>query len=153
DASVDYVVAGQAFHWFDVPRARAEFRRILRPGGWVVLLWNSRRVDATPFLRAYEAVLVEHGTDYTRVNHQNIAPEAIAAFYGGPHARRTVDNEQVFDWEGLRGRVLSSSYAPDEGHAGHPAMMDALRRIFRAHAEDGAVRFEYDTEVWFGRLG
>jgi len=153
DASVDYVVAGQAFHWFDVPRARAEFRRILRPGGWVVLLWNSRRVDATPFLRAYEAVLVEHGTDYTRVNHQNIAPEAIAAFYGGPHARRTVDNEQVFDWEGLRGRVLSSSYAPDEGHPGHPAMMDALRRIFRAHAEDGAVRFEYDTEVWFGRLG
>ncbi|HEU0012218.1 MAG TPA: methyltransferase domain-containing protein [Longimicrobium sp.] len=152
DAGVDYVVAGQAFHWFDVPRARAEFRRILRPGGWVVLLWNSRRVDSTPFLRAYEEMLVEHGTDYMRVNHQNIAPEAIAAFYGGPHALRKVPNEQVFDLEGLRARVLSSSYTPDEGHPGHAAMMRTLDRIFREHAEDGVVRFEYDTEVWFGRL-
>ena len=52
DKSVDIITAGQAFHWFDREKARAEFARILRPGGWVALVWNERRVDATPFLAA-----------------------------------------------------------------------------------------------------
>lgn len=57
EASVDFIVAGQAFHWFDAQAARREFARILRPGGWVAVLWNERRTDATGFLRAYEALL------------------------------------------------------------------------------------------------
>jgi len=53
NASVDFVTAGQAFHWFDWPHAKTEFRRILRPEGWVVLLWNERLTDSSPFLRDY----------------------------------------------------------------------------------------------------
>lgn len=151
DASVDYVVAAQAFHWFDPAAARREWLRILRPGGWMVLLWNARRTDTTPFLRAYEALLHAHGTDYASVNHENVTAETIGAVLGADFGRRDVPSEQVFDWEGLKGRLLSSSYAPNEGQPGHAPMMDALERLFRAHQQDGHVRFEYDTQIYWGR--
>ena len=152
DASVDLVAAGQAFHWFDPPRARAEFRRILRPGGFVALIWNTRRTETTAFLRGYEALLHRHGTDYAQVNHENVSNQVLAAFFGGPYVRRAVYNEQVFDFTALRGRLLSSSYAPNEDHPGYPAMLAALERLFAEHAREGTVRFEYDTEIYTGRL-
>jgi SAM-dependent methyltransferase len=151
DAGADLVVAAQAFHWFSPAAVAPEWRRILRPGGWIVLLWNTRRTDTTPFLRAYEALLREHGTDYTSVNHENVTDESLRTVLGPDFMRRVVPNQQVFDWDALRGRLLSSSYAPNEGHPGHAPMMDALRRIFDAHAEGGTVTFEYDTEIYFGR--
>ncbi|HEX6040263.1 class I SAM-dependent methyltransferase [Longimicrobium sp.] len=151
DASVDYVVAAQAYHWFDPPAVRREWLRILRPGGWMVLLWNARRTDTTPFLRGYEALLHAHGTDYASVNHENVTPERIAQALGADFGRRDVPSEQVFDYEGLKGRLLSSSYAPNEGHPGHKPMLEALERLFREHAENGNVRFEYDTQIYWGR--
>jgi SAM-dependent methyltransferase len=151
DASVDYVVAAQAFHWFDAPAVGREWRRILRPGGWMVLLWNARKTDTTPFLREYEALLHAHGTDYASVNHENVTARTIGGVLGEGFGRRDVPNAQVFDWDGLKGRLLSSSYAPNEGHPRHAPMMDALERLFRAHAEDGRVRLEYDTQIYWGR--
>lgn len=151
DASVDVVVAAQAFHWFDPAAVAPEWRRILRPGGWIVLLWNTRKTDTTPFLRAYEALLREHGTDYTSVNHENVTEEALRAVLGPGFGRRVVPNEQVFDFDGLKGRLLSSSYAPNVDHPGYGPMMDALHRIFSEHAREGRVTFEYDTEIYFGR--
>ena len=151
--SVDFVVAGQAFHWFDADGARAEFARILRPDGWVVLLWNSRRTGATPFLRAYEALLLEFGTDYQEIRHDNIGAEKLARFFSGDYQKRTLPNEQRFDFEGIRGRLLSSSYAPAPGHPRHDSMLRELDSIFSRHAEHGQVRVEYDTEIYFGRVG
>lgn len=151
DASVDHVVAAQAFHWFPAAAVAPEWRRILRPGGWMVLLWNTRQTDTTPFLRAYEALLREHGTDYTSVNHENVTEDALRAVLGDGYGRRVVPNAQVFDFEALRGRLLSSSYAPNVDHPGYAPMLAALERIFNEHQQDGRVRFEYDTEIYFGR--
>jgi SAM-dependent methyltransferase len=153
DASVDLVTAAQAFHWFDRARARVEFARMLRPGGTVVLVWNDRRLESTPFLAAYERLLREYGTDYAEVNHTNITDEVIAAFFaGGALATHVLPNEQRFDLEGLRGRLLSSSYAPEEGHPRHLPMLDALAAIFDQHQQGGQVAFEYDTRVYCGRF-
>jgi SAM-dependent methyltransferase len=149
--SVDYVVAAQAFHWFDVQRAKAEFQRILKPGGWVVLMWNDRKIDATPFLRAYEEMLRRWSIDYERVRNTNIAPETLRAVFGPEGFDVTVfENFQTFDWDGLKGRALSSSYVPMEGHPNFEAMMVELRRIFDAHQSSGSVRFEYETRVYYG---
>ena len=149
--SVDAVLAAQAFHWFDRARAHAEFARILRPAGVVVLLWNERRVEG-PFLEAYEAVLRELGTDYTEVDHRN-AQQHVTDFFGeGAYETLSVPNEQRFDREGFLGRAFSSSYVPKEGHPKHEAMRAALERVFDAHARDGVVVFAYDAKAYFGPL-
>jgi SAM-dependent methyltransferase len=152
DESVDFVTAAQAFHWFDAGRARAEFRRILKPGGWVVLLWNMRRTDATPFLRDYENLLREFGTDYAQVNCEQVSEDRIAQFFAGDFASKSFDNFQSFDYEGLRGRLLSSSYVPLADHPNHEPMLAALRRLFDAHQRDGRVLVEYDAKLYYGRL-
>ena len=154
DRSVDFVVAGQAFHWFDPEPARAEFARILRPDGRVGLVWNARRKERTGFLAAYENLLEAHGTDYAEVNHgrRGSAEEVRRFFSPEPVAEFVFDNTQVFDLEGLKGRVLSSSYVPAEGEPGCAEMLDDLENIFDRHASDGRVTLRYDTRVYFGGL-
>ncbi len=150
--SVDFVTAAQAAHWFDLRRARAEFVRILKPGGWCVLIWNERRTDTTPFLREYEQLLLAYGTDYNEVRHERTTA-VIHEFFAPQRCRENVfDLRQRFDYEGTAGRLLSSSYAPLEGHPNYAPMMRELERIFRAHKRDGTVEFEYNTRVYFGQL-
>ncbi len=152
-ASVDLVVAGQAFHWFDVARSRGEFARILRPDGHVALFWNSRHLDTTPFLQAYETLLQDFATDYRQVDHKRIDGAVLKHFFGGDHFQtRAYANSQSFDFEGLRGRLLSSSYAPAAGHPHHAPMLQTLERLFHDHEVSGRVRFDYDTELYFGPL-
>ena len=153
DASVDFVTAGQAFHWFDPPHARVEFKRVLRPGGWVVLVWNDRRTGGTPFLEEYERLLLQYGTDYKEVSVKYAEESMLAALYGpGEMHTKTFDNEQVFDFDGLRGRLTSSSYTPRPGHPNYDPLMRALEDLFRRHERDGRVVVTYDTKVFYGRL-
>jgi SAM-dependent methyltransferase len=149
--SVDFVTAGQAFHWFDRDRARTEFQRILKPQGWVVLVWNARRAS-TPFGKDYEALVRTYATDYQQVNHTQIDGSVLREFFGQEFMTRTFDNGQSFDVQGLTGRLLSSSYAPEAGHPQHAAMLSTLQEIFDAHQVKGRVAFEYETEVHYGHL-
>jgi ubiquinone/menaquinone biosynthesis C-methylase UbiE len=152
NASINFVTAGQAFHWFEPNAARAEFRRILKPDGRVVIAWNERRMD-TAFAARYEELLVKYGTDYTRVRDAYPEQESIRKFFGsGKFSQRDLANEQVFDWDALAGRLRSSSYAPLEGQPNYAPMMAELQEMFRANQEDGHVRMEYATHVYYGRL-
>jgi SAM-dependent methyltransferase len=151
-ASVDLVAAGQAFHWFDTAAAKTEFPRILRPGGWVVLVWNDRQLATTPFLKDYEKFLLEFGTDYQEVRHDK-AVAAIEEFFAPEKVKlASFSNSQVFDLEGLKGRVLSSSYTPDPNHSNFESMLRKLENIFKRHQENGHVTFQYDTKVYYGHL-
>lgn len=150
--SVDFVTAAQAAHWFDLPSTRAEFSRILKPGGWCGLIWNERSTASTPFLRDYEELLLRYGTDYKEVRHERTTAIISEFFAPVKCNERVFDSRQDFDYGGLAGRLLSSSYAPLAGHPNHAPMMHELERIFRAHAKDGRVAFEYNTRVYFGRL-
>lgn len=153
DASVDLITAAQAFHWFDQAKTRAEFARILRPGGWIALIWNERQLDSTPFLRDYEALLQEFGTDYREVRQQELDLERVRAFISPGEVRlTTLANAQSFDYAGLEGRLLSSSYAPEAGHPQHVPMLERLGEIFAQHAVDGQVEFKYDTQVYTAQL-
>jgi SAM-dependent methyltransferase len=152
DHSADFITAAQAAHWFDRQRTRQEFIRILKPGGWLVLLWNERLTDGTPFLKTYEELLLEYGTDYKEVRHERTT-EAVNEFFDPlPYSQRTFPMRQEFDYSGLEGRLLSSSYAPGPGHEKHSPMLAALRQIFDKHAKNGRVGFECKTRIYFGRL-
>ena len=151
--AIDIIVAGQAFHWFDQAKARVEFMRILKDGGWVALLWNDRRVDSTPFLSAYEALLQEFGTDYNEINHKNIQDKAVfKTFFGMAPNEVVFDNIQRFDVDGLMGRISSSSYMPGREDPKHPAMTLRAKEIFDQHQVGGSVAFEYDTRVYYGQM-
>jgi SAM-dependent methyltransferase len=152
DASVDFVTAAQAAHWFDRARARREFARILNPGGWLVLLWNERLTNSTPFLREYEQLLLTYGTDYEDVRHERTTDAVNEFFDPAPYRERAFDMRQEFDYLGLEGRLLSSSYAPGPEHPKHAPMLGELQRIFQKHAVAGRVAVEYKTRVYFGRL-
>jgi SAM-dependent methyltransferase len=151
-ATIDFVTAGQAFHWFEPAGARREFQRILKPSGWVVVMYNDRQMDSA-FANAYEDLLVKYGTDYTRVRDSYPEKQTMENFFAGSTvAQHSLPNAQILDWEGLVGRLRSSSYAPQEGQPNYAPMMAALDELFRLNQENGRVRMEYATHVYFGRL-
>jgi SAM-dependent methyltransferase len=151
-ASVDLTVAAQAFHWFEPDSARAEFKRITKPGGAICLIWNERQLGTTPFLRDFEQFLLNHADDYRSVRHENVDEAALARFFGSEYTTAVFPNEQVFDFEGLRGRVLSSSYMPDAGSERYAAMNEDLESLFAKHAENGKIKVLYDTRVHVSRV-
>lgn len=152
-ANMDLVTAAQAFHWFDAEGVRAEWRRILRPGGWVAVFWNTRRTAGTAFLDGYEALLHTHGIDYAAIVERHADAAEMRQWFGaGFVAEGRFDHAQQLDFEGLQGRLLSSSYAPVAGHPRHGPMQQALRQLFGATARDGRVTLEYDTQIFLGRL-
>lgn len=153
DHSVEIVTAAQAAHWFDHERARREFVRILKPGGWTVLIWNERLTDSTPFLRAYEQMLLEYGTDYQEIRHEKTTAR-IQDFFAPAAYRETVfKSEQNFEYASLEGRLLSSSYVPQAGDKKYEPMLKELQRIFAEHEVNRKVGLEYDTRVFYGILG
>lgn len=149
DASIDIVVSAQAFHWFNAEKTRPEFHRIVKPGGYVVLMWNERQLDTTPFLIDYEAFLLKYAYDYGNVRHENIHAEELAKFFQKPYGSATFPNIQVFDFDGLKGRMLSASYMPNEADAVFPAMIENLGILFAKHAENGRIKVFYDTNVYY----
>lgn len=153
DASYDFIVAAQAFHWFNRAAAKREFGRVLRPGGKAILVWNTRLTGGTPFLEEYERLLQNLGTDYGQVNHRNISRDMLVDFFkpGGLKEAR-FRNRQVFDFDGVAGRLLSSSYAPQPGHPGYEPMMRELRELFDRNQESGTVNFDYETEIYWGEV-
>ncbi len=153
DASVGLVTAAQAFHWFDRGQAHAELARILRPDGWMAVIWNERHKESTPFLAAYERLLVDWAIDYRSIDHTRIGRRDLAAFFSpSPMREFRCDNRQLLDLAGLEGRLRSSSYTPGPEHPSHQPMMAELRRIFAAGQQNGRVAIDYDTRIYYGQL-
>ena len=153
DASADFMAAAQAFHWFRPEPTRTEFARVVKPQGWVVLIWHDRDTEATPFLRAYEEFLLRHSTDYSTVAHNKVANYGALEQFYSPNRMQVITQatRQRFDLEGLRGRLLSSSYAPCEGPRAE-TMLRELPELFDRYAEQGQVVLEYQTKIYYGHL-
>ncbi|HYL02921.1 MAG TPA: methyltransferase domain-containing protein [Steroidobacteraceae bacterium] len=150
--SVELLVAGQAFHWFDARAARAEALRVTRAGGWAALLWNERPAEPSPFLTDYEALLTHHAPEYLRISASRADPATMREFLGSAMELATFANEQILDFEGLRGRLMSSSYAPERGQPQHEPLMAGLREVFDRHQHGGRIVFPYRTLVYFAQL-
>jgi SAM-dependent methyltransferase len=149
----DLAVAAQAFHWFDAAATRAELRRILVPPHRAALIWNSRRAAGSPFLERYERLLLDFGTDYEKVGHRGVGADRLRAFFGGDFATFRVENVQRLEGDGVRSRLLSSSYVPAAGSARHEAMLEELARILATTADAGGrVEMVYDCELFVGEL-
>jgi ubiquinone/menaquinone biosynthesis C-methylase UbiE len=141
DASVALVTVAQAFHWFDLDPALAEFARILRPSGQVAALYNLR--GETPFMTEYEAILRRFSPEYGILDRWEAALDRLRRHRRVVAPReREMPNAQTFDFEGLHGRAWSSSYV-FRGVTDREGFDAALRALFDRHARGGAVEFPY----------
>lgn len=152
DGFIDHLIAAQAFHWFEPEGTRREFKRILKPDGYVSLIWNERQIYTTPFLREYEQLLLKYGKDYNDVRHEQINSEVLSAFFLVPFEQVTFPNEQIFDFDGIKGRLLSSSYMPSESDPAFQPMIKELKSLFAKHAESGRIKVLYDTNIYYCQL-
>ena len=150
---VDIVTAGQAFHWFDPVAVKNEFRRILKPEGWVVLVWNNRIDQASGFMQGYETFLKSYATDYT-TQHHRIGKSASMHQFFSPNKVffKSFANHQKFDLQGLLGRYLSTSYAYDDAHPHHELAKAKLTGLFDQFQREGKVSMLYNTEIYYGQL-
>jgi len=152
EGSVDFVIAAQAFHWFEPEATRNEFKRILKPGGYVCLIWNERQVDTNRFLREYEQLLLKYANDYASVRHENITGAVLESVFQQKFERETFANQQRLDLDGLKGRMLSSSYMPNEGEPKFGPLIEDLSALFAKHAEGGKITILYDTNVFYSQF-
>jgi SAM-dependent methyltransferase len=152
--SINLVSAGMAFHWFDAGRAKAEFHRILVPGGWVALVWNRMLSGPEPFMQAYTGLILEYSPGWTETQRRDQPGGSLdlPGFFGGDCCRAAFLNQQVLDWEGLVGRTLSIAHVPQTEHADHTPMKSRLRDIFDRYQNNGQVVIAYETELYNGRL-
>ncbi|MGD1905129.1 MAG: class I SAM-dependent methyltransferase [Leptolyngbyaceae cyanobacterium] len=147
--SVDCITCAQAFHWFATPAAVSEFQRILRPGGFVALIWNQRRIQGSSFTEGYEALLREYAIDYPKVRHENITGDRIRQLFSGfDLSTTTYDNHQDLGWQGLKGRLESCSYCPPIDHPHYQPLFAKLQSLFADQARSGQVRMVYDVLVY-----
>lgn len=149
--SIDLIVCAQAFHWFDRKKTKKEFQRIANNGAHLCLLWNDRKASE-PFQRDYENIIQEFATDYNDITHRNITNEIITEFYA-PNAFKKIvlQYEQHFDLEGLIGRIVSSSYMPNEKDDNFPQLRNAIVDLFNAYKQNELVTFAYNTILYIGK--
>jgi len=151
---IDIITAGQAFHWFDLEKTKIEFLRVLKPNGWVFLIWNRRKKLNNKFLEEYEFLLLKYGTDYKVIEKKKLDYDK---FFGENKSKINYKKElfynvQILDFEGLKGRLLSTSYIPLDNHPDYEKMMLELNNLFKKYEINGFIQFEYDTEVFYGQL-
>ncbi|OAI48833.1 hypothetical protein AYO45_00735 [Gammaproteobacteria bacterium SCGC AG-212-F23] len=151
--SVDIITVGTAFHWFDAEKTKIEFKRILKSSGWVVLVWNVRNMEKSELLHDYEDLILRYGKDYRESNARRFDKTAIAEFFSPYEMKiQSFKNFQQFDWEGLKGRLLSTSYSLRPGDDQYDEMLEALKNIFDRYQRHGMVEFLYETKLYYGRF-
>lgn len=150
--SVDMIISGQAFHWFDKEKCKTEFRRILKKDGHLILFWNEK-TESNEFMRSYYDLLKIYGTDYEKVNHSLATDDIVIGNFYSPHKfeKKVFDYQQILDYKGLEGRLLSSSYIPLEGE-NYDKMINELKDMFEKYSENGQIAMSYDTLVYYGKF-
>ena len=148
--TVHLITCAQAFHWFDPVNTRREFQRILHPDGWIAIIWNKRIDEHSDFMLAYHQYLGKYGTDYTDTCLRRIDDKILGTFFR--YQRQDFYHFQEFDWQGLKGRYLSCSYAFHREHPQHAEALHVLKELFDRFAENGKVKMWYRTEVYYGKL-
>lgn len=148
--SVDHITAAQAFHWFDAEAFRKECGRILKPGGKVIIVYNSRDEQA-----ACTKALADLQRQYNPEFHgfsNGISDERCIAFFAGKCDILRTDNTQTYNRQGYIDRVLSSSYSLKEADTGYAEYLKAINEIFDCFSANGLISVPTETVAYIGEI-
>ncbi len=151
DRSIDLITIAQAFHWFNIDKAKKEFQRILKSDGSVLIIANMRLFN-TPFLQEYEKALNELIPEYKEVNHYRINSDVVKSFYNSNYEQKVFQYNQTFDWCGILGRLSSSSYTPKKDTKEYIRLGNRIKEIFIRYSKEGKVVFNYESIVLSGKI-
>lgn len=153
DASVDCVTAATAFHWFDREKTKHEFLRILKAGGYCLLIWNLRQKEASKLMSGYEDILNQYGVDYKEVISEDVNDDVVSQFFA-PMSVKIVSfsHQQEFNLDAFIGRLLSASYTPKYGHPKYEGMIAAAKELFEKEQKKGLVKFCYSAKCYYGQF-
>jgi ubiquinone/menaquinone biosynthesis C-methylase UbiE len=154
DASMEMIAVGRALHWFNVDAALREFRRILKPKGWVAILACGRAEDGREENLEFKKLMQTHtNRDLYLDSLLAVYRQLETLFTGGPFFHAEPAGEMHFDWEQLRGMTLSLSHAPMPGSAAFPAFEAELRGYFDRYEQNGRITMTTRTWVSAGQFG
>ncbi|MCF7484335.1 class I SAM-dependent methyltransferase [Vibrio sp. J1-1] len=152
EGSIDLITAAQSFHWFNKDKTIPEFKRILKPNGALALVWNQRCVEQD-FQIAYDEILGKYSKDYDSVNHKNLKVNEVPQFFESNRMETfTYTNEQLFDYEGLLGRIRSSSYCPLPCTTEYSRLVKDLEVVFHQFSSQDQVKFKYKSHLFIGPI-
>ena len=149
DACLDLITAAQCFHWFDIPRARAECHRVLRPGGRIALVWNDR-LAGDPLHQDMDAVFNEFGGAQRGALLAHEERDRISEFFTGPQELWEGPHAHGLGLDGLLALAFSRSYMPARDSATGQAASAALQQVFLRHAVAERVLVRYQTVCHLG---
>lgn len=150
--AVDFIVAAQSFHWFDPVLAKKEFSRILKPGGFIALVWNDRKELPEGINHDYEAICRKYSKNYHESGSKVLNEEALKNFFNGDYKLLVIEHNQKLDLEGLKGRYFSASYAINEEDDHYEELLKSFEEAFLRNQKNGFVKLEYETKVYLGTL-
>lgn len=152
-ACCDFVVAGQAFHWFNPVLAKVEFQRVLKPNGWVILAWNVFSSSDAPLAVAYEKLFYDFGIQYQGAGYKNANKENLLGFLGpDTFCMESIPNPKSLDFSAFQSRVFSSSFSPSPGQPQYPLMQQAIGQVFEQFENNGVIILPYQTNLYLGQL-
>ncbi|MHA2001607.1 MAG: class I SAM-dependent methyltransferase [Promethearchaeota archaeon] len=153
DNSVDLITVAQAFHWFHVDKTRNEFQRILKPGGWVVFIWNERPRGNEDLSGEYERLLQKMCPQYLKSPHLKLDPNLLQEFMQVSNLKEfQTMHFQELDKKAFLGRVFSSSYTPKQDTQEYLPFKKALEDLFGRFQKDGIIQFPYLTRMYFAQF-
>ena len=150
-SSIDLVVCGQSFHWFNVQDARREFRRILRGEKHVSLIWNDRVMKNGSFTLGYEQIVKKYSEKYHSRGSSVLSKTTLAEFFQNFSVDQ-IPNNQPLTLEGVLGRYLSASYAVRPGGENYYSIVSEFEDLFARHQKGGKVQMEYVTQMYTGTI-
>jgi len=135
---IDFVVVGQAFHWFDAPKALIEFKKILKKNGVLSIIWYHRKTD-TPFWKGYENILKDNIPEYKGSNYRNFTDEIMEKYFSGDYKKVEKIYSRELDFVELLGSFSSSSYTPKEDTIEYRNLSKLLNGIFIKYMKNNKI--------------
>lgn len=151
--SVDFVSAAQAFHWFDVHAFKKECLRILKPGGYVILVWNTRKNDSE-LIKENAEICHKYCPDFTGFSGgKRNSKENIDEFFCKNYQTVKFKNDLIYNKEKFIERMLSASYSLTEKDEKYAEYIKALEEFFEINKNDDGLLFvPNETVLYAGKL-